>query len=220
MKHNFRLILIVWVIAISITACNLERASSPTPTQADLRMPAGSTPTPTTVLILGEPDVPPVETTPPPPTRGELELRFTDPGTLKECVAHFPFVIVEENGQRKIDGSGVLDCKLEIEQCGEGVCILYHSTYFMDAVIPGVIHASTSDFPDGFLEVGMGGTFTMKQYWTNVPPESYVAFTEENPFELSTSDIIPLNFNFKEGATEEINNQAGQFPWIFTLHLY
>ncbi len=223
MKHNFRpvlMTLIVIGIAISLTTCNLERVPSPTPTQAGVRMPANITTTPTTVLILGEPDEPPVETTPPPPTSGELELRFTDVMTQKECVAHFPFDIVEGGQMRRISGSGILDCQCEIEQCGDGVCLMYHSKHYMDASVAGVIHGSTTDFPDGFLEANLVGTFTLTQYRTNVSPESFVLYTEDNPSVFSGSDIIPLNFNFKEGATEEVNTPSGQFPWILTLHLY
>ena len=222
MKHNFRPILmslIVFGMVISLTACNLERVPSPTPTQADVRMPADSTPTPTAVLILVEPPEPTGESTPPPPTSGELELRFTDVMTQKECVAHFPFDIVEGGQMRRISGSGILDCQCEIEQCGDGVCLMYHSKHYMDASVAGVIHGSTTDFPDGFLEASLAGTYTLTQYWTNVPPDSFVLYTEDNPSVFSGSDIIPLNFNFKEGATEEVNTPSGQFPWIFTLHL-
>jgi LysM repeat protein len=178
------------------------------------------TPTPTTVLVLGESDVPPVETTLPPSTNGEIELRFTDPMSQEECEAHFLFDIVDEAGLRKIEGSGILDCHRQIEQCGDGVCLMYHSKYYMDAGVSGVIHDSSTDFPDGFLEASLAGTFTMTQYWSDYPPETVVLFTEEHPSVFSGSDIIPLNFNFTEGATEEVNNQAGQFPWVFTLHLY
>jgi len=223
MKHHFRHILmslIVFGVGISLAGCNLERVASPTPTLADFLMPYDSTPTPTTELILGEPEVPPTETTPPPPSSGELELKFTDAMTQKECTARFPFEIAEEGELRRISGSGILDCQSEIEQCGEGVCILYHSKHYLDASVAGILHAPTTDFPDGFLEASLAGTYSLTQYWTNVPPESVVLYTEDHPSVFTGSDILPLNFNFKDGATEELNNQAGQFPWVFTLHLY
>jgi len=99
-------------------------------------------------------------------------------------------------------------------------CLLYHSKHYLDASVAGVIHGSSTDFPDGFLEANLAGTYTLTQYWTNVPPESFVLYTEDHPSVFTGSDIIPLNFNFKEGATEELNNQSGEFPWVFTLHLY
>jgi hypothetical protein len=55
-------------------------------------------------------------TSPLPSTNGEIELRFTDPMSQKECAAHFPFDIVEEAGLCKLSGGGVLDCHCEIEQ--------------------------------------------------------------------------------------------------------
>ena len=210
--------LIVLAGVFLLTGCNLQR-TSPTSTAVDLTGPADSTPTPTRVLLPGVPDEPPVATTPPPPTGGELELHFTDAMTQKECTARFPFDIVEQGTLRRISGSALLDCQCEIEQCGDGVCLLYHSKHYLDAGVAGVIHGPTTDFPDGFLEADLGGTYTLTQYWTNVPPESFVLYTEEHPSVFTGSDIIPLNFNFKEGATEEINNEAGQFPWVFTLHL-
>ena len=221
MKHYFRHILMSLVLlagGLLLASCNLQRESSPTPTRGELLKP--STPTPTTVLLPGVPDEPPVATTPPPPTSGELELHFTDAMTQKECSAHFPFDIVAEGGARILSGSGILDCQSEIEQCGEGVCLLYHSKHYLDASVAGIIHPATTDFPDGFLEANLAGTYTLTQYWTNVPPESFVLYTEDNPSVFTGSDIIQLNFNFAEGATEELNNQAGQFPWVFTLHLY
>lgn len=220
MKYKYCHTMIVIVGWILLASCNLERASTPTPPQADFAQPEISTPTPTVVLLPGVPDQPTEEIPPSPPTSGEVELHFTDAMTQKECTAHFPFDIVEEAGQRKLSGSGILDCQCEIEQCGEGVCMMYHSEYYMDAGLSGIIHAGTTDFPDGFLEAGLGGTFSMTQYWTDVPPESFVAFTKEHPSVFSGSDIIPLNFNFAEGATEEVKNSAEALPWIFTLHLY
>jgi hypothetical protein len=218
-NRQIRVGLCVFVGCILLAGCSLQRAATPTPEQADIAQPEASTPTPTAVLIPGELDEPTEEIPPSPPTAGEIELRFTDPESQKECVATFPFEIVEQPGLRKIEGSGVLNCKFETQQCGEGVCINYHSEYYMDAGLSGVIHPASTDFPDGFLEAGLGGTFTMTQYWTDVPPESFVAFTKEHPSVFSGSDIIPLNFNFAEGATEEAGNPASQFPWVFRLHL-
>ena len=227
MKLFYRPILMslsVLVGGFLLACCNLERVSSPTPTQADVLMPAdskaASTPTPTTVLILGESEVPPVETTPPPPTSGELELRFTDGMTQKECTARFPFDIVDAGTMRRISGSGILDCHQTVEQCGDGVCILYHSKHYLDASVVGVIHPATADFPDGFLEANLAGTYSLTQYWSDYPPDSVVVFTEEHPSVFTGSDILPLNFNLAEGATEEAGNESGTFPWVFTLHLH
>lgn len=223
MKPFYRPILMLLVVIAGgfiLSCCNLDRAASPTPTMAGLVKPIDSTPSPTTAMIPGEPDQPPAATTPPPPTSGEIELHFTDAMTQKDCEAHFPFNIITEDGQRKIDGTALLDCQCEIEQCGDGVCLLYHSKHYLDATLVGIIHGPTTDFPAGFLEASVAGTYTLTQYWSNVPPETFVLYTEDNPSVFTGSDIIPINFNFKEGAIEEISTPSGEYPWILTLHLY
>ncbi len=222
MKPNSPIIyasLIVLAGGFLLSGCNLQNVASPTPTEIEIPALEQATPTPTIAPIRVEPQAPTEEPTLPPPTGGEIELRFTDTLTQKECIAHFPFAIVEEAGQRKIDGSGVLDCQQEIQQCGEGVCITYHSQHTMEAVIRGFIRGATADFPDGFLEANAAGTYTLTQYWSDYPPETVVVFTEDHPSVISGSDIIPLNFNFADGATAEVQTQADALPWVFTLHL-
>lgn len=46
-------------------------------------------------------------------------------------------------------------------------------------------------------------------------------FTEDNPFVAENSNILPLIFDFIEGATCEIGGNGGgqTFQWKFTLHL-
>ena len=138
--------LIVLAGVFLLTGCNRQR-TAPTSTAADLIAPADSTPTPTRVLLPGVPDEPPVATTPPPPTGGEVELHFTDAMTQKEWTAHFPFDIVEQATLRRLSGSAILDCQCEIEQCGEGVCMMYHSEHYMDASVTGIIHVQPPIFP-------------------------------------------------------------------------
>jgi len=222
MNHKIRylsIFLIVCAGGFLLSCCSLERAATPTPTQAGGFIPADNTPTPTTVLIPGVPDEPTAGITPPPPTGGELELRFTDVMSQKECTAHFPFDIVEGGQMRRISGSGILDCHQTVEQCGEGVCLLYHSKHYLDASVAGVIHPATTDFPDGFLEATLAGTYSLTQYWSDYPPDAVVAFTEEHPSVFTGSDILPVNFNFAEGATDEIVTPSGEYPWVLTLHL-
>lgn len=216
-------------MAIAFVACNPQNAENltptavqdsptvtPTPTPAlDLPVP---TPTPTAaVQIPVAPTLAPTSATAEPK---EIELRFTDPLTQQECVTHFPFEVLNDAEQR-ITGQGVIDCKFEVQQCGEGVCITYHSNYAMDADLSGFVRPSTPSFPDGMLEAYLNGTLTMTQYWTDVPPETFVAYTEANPFVASSSDIIPLAFQYQDGATTEIGGEGGsaEFPWVFTLHL-
>jgi hypothetical protein len=225
MKPVFRQLLSFVVLIGSISlACNLQ-GTSPTsianPTQVDVKPVQEATPTPTQDILPQVQDTPMIEITLPPPTLGEIELRFVDPGTLQECIAHFPFDILETGDVRKISGSGILDCAFEIEQCGEGVCVTYHSSYYMEGSLNGVIQTASSSYPDGALDAGLGGTFTMQQYWTDIPPETIMPFTEDNPFEVSGSDIIPLFFHFVEGATNEVKNDQvpDALPWVFTLHL-
>jgi len=223
MKPVFRLVLSLLVLfgVISI-ACNLQTAaSSPTSTPAQIEsqpLPE-ATPTPTEDILPQIPDNP--QDTPAPPSQGEIELRFVDPGTQLECIAHFPFNILDGDNGPIVSGSGVLDCAQEIQQCGEGVCVTYHSTYYMEGSLAGAIREATPSYPNGAVEVGLAGTFTMQQYWTDIPPETIMPFTEDNPFEVSGSDIIPLFFHFVEGATNEVKNDQvpDALPWVFTLHL-
>jgi hypothetical protein len=167
------------------------------------------------------PDTPTPESTPPVLTKGEIELRFIDPVSQEECIAHFPFDILAEGEPRRISGSGIIDCSFAIQQCGERVCVTYHSEYDYDGDLSGVILDPSPSYPQGALEVGLAGTLTMKQYWTDIPPETVMAFTEDNPFEVSGSDIIPLLFHLVEGATQQVGNSSAPDaePWVFTLHL-
>lgn len=155
------------------------------------------------------------------PASGEIELRFTDPETQEECEAHFPFTIDWGESRTMIDGSGVIDCAFTTQQCGEGVCVTYHSTYAADAGLSSELLASSAKYPHGFLNVGLAGKFSMKQYWTDIPPGAFMAFTEDKPFIAENSDILTLIFDFVEGATCEVGGDGGgqTFPWKFTLHL-
>jgi hypothetical protein len=228
MKPTFRLLLGLLVLICGISlACKLQAASPAlilTPTKAGLLLPQEVTPSPTPT-----PEVPPqvadtpvVEVTPPLPSQGEIELRFVDPVSQMECVSHYPFDILEDGEFRKISGRGVLDCAFAVQQCGEGVCVTYHSTYYMEGSLNGVIQAASASYPEGALDAGLVGTFTMKQYWTDIPPETVMPFTEDSPFEVTGSDIIPLFFHFVDEATNEIQNSQvpDALPWVFTLHLY
>ena len=155
----------------------------------------------------------------PRPTSGELELRFTDPETQEECEAHFPFTINWTEARTTIDGSGVIACAFATQQCGEA-CVTYHSAYDADCDLSGELLVSSADYPHGFLNVGLAGKFSMKQYWTDIPPGAFMAFTADNPAVFENSDILPLVFDFVEGATDEIGGGSAQtFPWKFTLHL-
>ena len=217
-QRAIRFNLLILLAALSLS-CSLMQPGSPTATLVNPVSPQEATAT--TEPLLQAPQATLEVTTPASPGQQEIELRFTDPGTLKECVTHFPFEILGQGNDRSISGSGVIDCTFEIQQCGEGVCVTYHSTYYMDVDIGGFVRESTPSYPDGALEVNLAGTFTMKQYWTDIPPETVMAYTEANPFEVSNSDIIPLFFQFVDGAIEEVGNTGSPdaFPWVFTLHL-
>ena len=218
MKAHARFTLVCLLVFLTCFTASCSPNPPAAPTQADLPNLPSSTPTPTPSVFPGlntpAPTAPPAA-----PTRGEIELRFTDPGTLQECQAHFPFEISGEAGQQQISGGGVIDCEFSIQQCGDGVCVTYHSEYFMDSSLSGIVLTITESYPDGALDAGLAGTFTMKQYWTDIPPETIMAFTEANPFEVESSDILPLFFHFRDGATCEIAGAEGAFPWVFTLHL-
>ncbi|CAG0930353.1 hypothetical protein TFLX_01678 [Thermoflexales bacterium] len=177
------------------------------------------TPTPTPLLPAGGTSTPTIAPTPH-PTGGEIELRFTDPETQEECEAHFPFTINWGEARTTIEGSGVIDCAFDTQQCGEA-CVTYHSAYTADASLSGELLASSAKYPHGFLNAGLAGKFSMKQYWTDIPPGAFMAFTEDNPAVFEGSDILPLIFDFVEGATCETGGGTGTqtFPWKFTLHL-
>jgi hypothetical protein len=190
-------------------------------TSAPVAAPETPTPTPTPAPLIPAADTP-IPTDPPTrPTSGEIELRFTDPETQEECAARFPFTINWAESRTTIDGSGVIDCAFAKQQCGDGVCITYHSAYDADCGLSGELLASSADYPHGFLNVGLAGKFSMKQYWTDIPPETTMPFTEDNPFVAENPDILPLIFDFVEGATCEVGGGTGTqaFPWKFTLHL-
>jgi hypothetical protein len=149
-----------------------------------------------------------------------LEVRLTDPETQQECVGSVPFSI-HWGENPYIDGSGAYECAFEKQQCGEGVCILYHSAYALNFSLPGRIYPASSDYPDGSLEAGPALDFTMKQWWSDIPPETTMPFTEDNPFSVSVSDILSLFFSFEEGARAEIPNpnMPDAEPMVFVLHL-
>jgi hypothetical protein len=213
-----RLCFMILMTAVPLS-CSQPSPVSPTATPMSTSSPEEATAT--TVPPLQAPDLPTDEPTASSPRQQEIELRFIDPGSQEECVAHFPFEILGEGEQRSISGGGVIDCRFEIQQCGERVCVTYHSTYYLDGDLSGFIQKSTPSYPDGALEVYLAGTFTMKQWWTDIPPETVMAYTEANPFEVSSSDIIPLFFHFADGATQEVGNTGAPnaHPWVFTLHL-
>lgn len=227
---SVRLCLLI-VLASALAACNPQNTETPSPTdqlvpQAGTLTPTpesppvlpADTPTPTAaVQIPVKPTLAPTSDTSGPK---EIELRFTDPLTQQECVTHFPFEVLED-ADRSIRGKGVIDCKFEVQQCAQSICITYHSTYAMPADLSGFVRPSTPSFPNGMLEAYLNGTFTMTQYWTDIPPETVMAYTEANPFVASSSDIIPLAFQYQDGATTEIGGEGGsaEFPWVFTLHL-
>ena len=208
------------IVALICLAC--APAAQPA-TSAPVIVPATSTPTLTPAPIIPAADTPiPTITPTPRPTGGEIELRFTDPETQEECLAHFPFTINWGESRTLIDGSGVIDCAFATQQCGEGVCVTYHSAYAANTDLSGELLASSAKYPHGFLNAGLAGKFSMTQYWSDIPPGAFMAFTEDNPAVFEGSDILPLIFDFVEGATCEIGGSGagGQtFPWKFTLHL-
>jgi hypothetical protein len=180
-----------------------------------------ATPTPTPGVVPGVPATETAEPTPSMPSGGEVELRFIDPGSQQECVANFPFEIATDLNPPTISGGGRIDCVFAVQQCGEGVCVTYNSSYDYEGVLSGVIQPATESYPEGALDATLAGTLTMKQYWTDIPPETVMLFTEDSPFEVTGSDIIPLFFHFQEGAVVEVGNESvpDALPWVFTLHL-
>ncbi len=205
-------------IAVVSLSCALLPVGSRPGEGGDPGLSPLATPTPTVGLL--SPDTQPDPTTPDSPGQMEIELRFVDPASQQTCVAHFPFGETAEGGQRRISGGGLLDCQCEVQQCGDGACVMYHSSYYMEADLSGVIQASSASYPEGALEAGLAGTFTMKQYWTDIPPGAFMAYTEDNPAVISASDIITLFFHYTDGATQEISTPSSpDAPWVFTLHL-
>ncbi len=221
------LVLLLGIIVLTCLACNPAQqpavSTTPTPTSTSVSPvlpPNTPTSTPAAVLPAGNTPTPTVTPTSR-PTSGEIELRFTDPETQEECEAHFPFTINWAEARTTIDGSGVIACAFSKPQCGDGVCVTYHSAYDADGGLSGELLASSAKYPHGFLNVGLAGKFSMKQYWTDIPPETMMSYTEDKPFVAENSDILPLIFDFVEGATCEVGGGAGAqtFPWKFTLHL-
>jgi hypothetical protein len=189
-----------------------------TPTQQPpVSPPQTNTPTPTTNII---PEAPTATPAPEKPTGGELEVRFGDPETQEECIGHLPFTI-SWGDPFSIDGGGAYQCAFEKQQCGDGVCVTYHSSYELDFTLAGMYFDPSQDFPSGLLHMAPALTAIMKQWWSDIPPETTMPFTEDNPFRVENSDILTLNFNLQDGAQEEIPNPNAPdaAPMIFILHL-
>jgi hypothetical protein len=176
-----------------------------------------ATPTPTMAIL---PAAPTATLAPEKPTHGELEVRFTDPETQGECVGRLPFTM-SWGEPFSLDGGGAYQCAFEIQQCGDGVCIMYHSAYDMDFTLAGEFFDPNSDHPSGSLHMAPALTSTMKQWWSDIPPETVMAFTEDNPFVIEGTDILDLFFDFREGARAEIHNpnNPDAAPMVFILHL-
>jgi len=193
-------------------SCNLSQPYSPDEPPADQQ----SAPTDTLSPVLGVPDATLPAATPESSTGAEIELRFTDAETQQECVTVFPVEFTSNGDSQTFSSSQDIDCRFEIQQCSEGVCVTYHSEYLMDATMTGTVLQATSSYPDGALDANLSGTFTMRQYWTDIPPETIMAFTADSPFEVTSSDIIPLFFGLVDGYTVSLGNPDA--PWEAVLH--
>jgi len=206
----------ILIIGSVLSGCSLPSSGSPS---AGAQL-AENPPTPTSTPIPLGADTEESEITPALPTQGDLELHFIDPISQEECSAHFPFEI-SYGEETTIAGSGIIDCKITVQQCGDGACMNYHSSYDYQGTLTGVVQPGSASAPEGSLDAGLTGTLIMKQYWTDFPPDAIVIFTEDQPFEVSATDVIPLFFHFVEGATQEFGNASipNAQPWIFTLHL-
>ena len=213
-----RLIFAIMLAAISLSCALLPRGSL-SGTGASQEASGDVTATPAQGFF--SPDSLPEAATPDVPGQDEIELRFLYPLSQQECIAHFPFEEVPGGNPRTIAGKGILDCHFEVEQCGDGVCLIHHSIFYMDGDLSGVIHTSSTSYPDGGLEAALAVTFTLTQYWTDIPPGAFVAFTESNPAVFGGTDIIPLFFRYEDGASQEVMNTtvADAQPWVFTLRL-
>ncbi len=190
---------------------------APNPAIPDATATATATPTPPLpAAATATPEMPPT----PLPAGGDIELRFTDPETRGECVARFSFGFDWGAEPATMDGPAAFSCAFEVVQCGDGVCVTYHSRYELpDGVLRGVLHPAGTGHPNGTLDVTLAGAFKMIQYWTDVPPETIMPFTEDNPFVVENADILPLLFDFADGATAEIGAVGSPEAWCFTLHL-
>ncbi len=161
------------------------------------------------------------------PTSGEIESRIPFPMTGEECVSHIPFAVREEQGRLVIEGEGVIDCSSSGELCGE-ICVTHNHILYADVSLGGEVLIGLSDSPSGVLHVDLVYTGTNTQYFTDYPPGARVLFTEQNPFQVEGSEIIPLTFSFEDGATTEVENQLGAAsaagteapaPWTLILYL-
>jgi hypothetical protein len=123
------------IIGSLISACSLLPSGSPNPGNSDGKIAAEPTPTPTPEAVFQTEDTPEVKYTPEIPDQGEIELNFIDPLSQEKCTAHFPFKI-SHGEQNLISGSGIIDCAFAVQQCGDGVCVTYHSIYKYDGVLP------------------------------------------------------------------------------------
>ncbi len=215
-----RFLIRIILIGSVISACSQLPAGIPNPGNAGEQNVADATPTPTPAPGVQGVSTPEVKVTPALPSGGVIDLRFIDPLSQEECTAEFPFEIFWGE-ETSISGGGTIDCAIAVQQCGDGGCVTLHSVYSYDGALNGTVLASSENFPEGALDAGLAGTLTLKQYWTDIPPDAIPVFTEDQPFEVSSDDVIPLLFQFIDGATQEVGNSnvPNSEPWIFTLHL-
>jgi len=151
------------------------------------------------------------------PVTGLITLEFLDAETQLACTADFPFSLNWKAETAVIAGLGEINCPLTTQQCGEA-CITYHIEYLYEGDLSGNVNLAVDP---GQLQAELILDGSLTQYWTDIPPDSLVAFTEEHPMVLETADILTLVFDFEDGAVFKIENTnvAGAPPWVFTLHL-
>lgn len=219
-QRSLQQVIALTLVAVALSACSVLQAPPQTPASDRDVLPT-NTPTPTPEaqgLGLG------ISL----PTSGEIESRIPLPMTGEECVSHFPFAIREEQGRLVIEGEGVIDCSSSGELCND-ICVTHNHILYADVTLDGEVLIGLSDSPSGVLHVNLAYTGTNTQYFTDYPPGARVLFTEQNPFQVEGSEIIPLTFVFEDSATAEAESQLGAAaeagvealaPWTLILHLY
>jgi hypothetical protein len=237
-RKNQILIVVSICVPLSLLACGPSTLVTLVPT---------FTPTLTPTPIVEEPLVITVTPTPTPapgglspstlvptdwsPRDGEIELHlknFLDPASGEECVSLFPFTVVEGVEPATIEGEGRIDCHFQATYCGEA-CVTMHMIQEYDVTVEGEVVPGAGSGGAASLHVVLTLDGSVKEYFSDYPPEAIMVFTEDHPFVIEGKGPLPLDFDYVDGATAVITRESpvpegGEAPsapveWIFILRL-
>lgn len=206
-------VLVLCVLSLGLGGCGSVTPSI-TPTPPALLPETYPTPTPTTVLLSPHEEPGNLEI-----NEGVVEIRipfdiYSQNESLSidvpECVNEIPFRFVKDETRTLIEGQGKIDCEF-VDTPQEGL-ITYHVILDFDGTLNGELLSATPDKPSAWLDAQLLVDGTIIQFYTDYPQEATNPCPETSPCRITTSEVMPLPFDCKEGST--ITE-----PWTFILHL-